>query len=142
MQQDNSAQGGGLDERSRQGAAAENDDGHRTRDQAEGGGDDTEFSDEHPLASPGELAGTAGEAIAAEIAALGPADGSLADAQSGQGGGPATNTMGDAIGAGAGMDVGAGSPPDHSGAGGGEPIGQQGYAAPTTSRSPGGDGRA
>ena len=42
--------------------------------------DDTEFSDEHPLASPGELAGTADQAIAREIEALGPADGSLADA--------------------------------------------------------------
>lgn len=31
--------------------------------------DDTAFSDEHPLASPTELAGTAGEAIEAEFAA-------------------------------------------------------------------------
>lgn len=42
--------------------------------------DDTEFSDEHPLASPGELAGTADQAIARELEALGPVDESLADA--------------------------------------------------------------
>lgn len=42
--------------------------------------DDVEFSNEHPLASPGELAGTADQAIAREIEALGPVDGSLADA--------------------------------------------------------------
>lgn len=34
--------------------------------------DDEEFGNEHPLASPGELAGTAGQAIARELEALGP----------------------------------------------------------------------
>lgn len=34
--------------------------------------DDEAFGNEHPLASPGELAGTAGQAIARELEALGP----------------------------------------------------------------------
>lgn len=69
-----------LTERNLQNATAEEDDARTPPIEADSTTDDTQFSDEHPLASPGELAGTAGEAIAAEIAALRPEDGSLGDA--------------------------------------------------------------
>ncbi|MFC7537919.1 hypothetical protein ACFQPG_11175 [Sphingomonas sp. GCM10030256] len=80
QQQDGSGAGGSLDERTLGNATAENEEAHTPRESADGPGDDPGFSNEHPLASPGELAGTADQAIAAEIAALGPDNGSLADA--------------------------------------------------------------
>jgi hypothetical protein len=79
QQQDNTPQGGGLSEKTLADANAENEDAMAARDEPSSDAeDDTEFSNEHPLASPGELAGTADQAIAREIEALGPADGSLA----------------------------------------------------------------
>ena len=91
MQKDNSAQGGGLgtkamepalgqDPLSGTGGSAGGGTEAGEGDPSGGVTDDTAFSDEHPLASPGELAGTADRAIAREIEALGPVDGSLADA--------------------------------------------------------------
>lgn len=139
MQQN--TQGGGLNERNLQNAAAENEDAFSAPG-AEATQDDTQFSDEHPLASPGELAGTADQAIAAEIAALGPGDGSLSDAADEQlGEGTGSTTMGDAIGSSAGMDIGSGTRSDTSGAGGGEPLDQQASPGISGSRSPGGDNR-
>jgi hypothetical protein len=77
----------------------------------EGANTDTELAaDEAVLASPGELAGTADRAIAAEMAALGPAEEEPAE------GGP---TLGEAIGSGAGGDVGSGTKGDRAGLGGG-----------------------
>lgn len=120
MQQDQGSQGGGLGEKTLAAANAENEDAFAGSGQPSGGAaDDAQFSNDHPLASPGELAGTADQAIAREIAALGPADGSLADA-AGTDGGPlgsdaaGGDTIGDAVGAGAGMDVGSGTPGDTS----------------------------
>lgn len=137
--QDHEPQGGGLNEKSLQPAVDENEDGFAGSDDPSGEAvGDTEFSNEHPLASPGELAGTADQAIAREIEALGPADGSLADAaDEAQGGGAGTSTMGDAIGASAGMDIGQGTPPDRGDLGGGGSG-----PGPAGTRSPGGDGRA
>ena len=81
MQQDETPRGGGLNEKTLAPANAENEDAVAGRGEPSGGAaDDTEFSNEHPLASPGELAGTADQAIAREIEALGPAGGSLGDA--------------------------------------------------------------
>lgn len=81
MQQDNTPQGGGLNEKTLGAANAENEDAMAGRGEpSDDADDDTEFSNEHPLASPGELAGTADQAIAREIEALGPVDGTLADA--------------------------------------------------------------
>lgn len=141
MQQDHNRRNDGLDNQALAAANAENEDAFAGAGEASGGPvDDTAFSDEHPLASPGELAGTADQAIAAEMAALGNADGSLSEA-AGIGGAAAT-TMGDAIGAGAGMDVGSGTDSDRSGLGGGEPLDQQDGSAPATSRSLGGNGGA
>jgi len=111
--------GGGLGERQLQDAAAENEDGFAGSGDPSGQ-DDVQFSNEHPLSSPGELAGTADAAIAREMAALGPADGSLADA-AGIGGDDPDHTIGDAIGAGAGMDLGSGSPEPQGELGGGDP---------------------
>ncbi|WP_205481106.1 hypothetical protein [Sphingomonas arenae] len=114
MQQNDGTQGGGLGEKQLAAANAENEDAFAGSADPSGGElDDVEFSNEHPLSSPGELAGTADQAIAREIAALGPADGSLADAAGTQGG-ASTDTIGDAIGAAAGMDVGSGTPGDTS----------------------------
>ena len=85
MQQDNS-QGGGVGEKTLGEANAENEDAFAgSREPSGGEADDTDFSDEHPLASPGELAGPADQAIAREIEALGPADGTLADTADEQG---------------------------------------------------------
>jgi len=111
--------GGGLGERALEGAAAENEDASAGSGDPSGQ-DDVEFSNEHPLSSPGELAGTADAAIAREMAALGPADGSLADA-AGVGSDDPDHTMGDAIGAGAGMDLGSGTPEPQGELGGGDP---------------------
>ena len=144
MQQNTTSEGGGLNEQALQAAVDENEDALAGSGDPSGGpADDTEFSNRHPLASPGELAGTADQAIAREIEALGPADGSLADA-AGVGGdaGAGTSTMGDAIGAAAGMDIGSGTPPDHGDlGGGGASLEQGGGAGPAGSGSPGGDSR-
>jgi hypothetical protein len=112
--------GSGLGERQLAEAAAENEDAMAGAGDPSGK-DDVQFSNEHPLSSPGELAGTADAAIAREMAALGPADGSLADAAGVGDGDDPDNTMGDAIGAGAGMDIGAGSPEPQGELGGGDP---------------------
>ena len=109
MQQDRTGQGERPSDRDLQNAAAENEDA--IADASTDTGDDREFSDEHPLASPGELAGTADQAIAAEIAALGPEDDSLADSSDED----PDSLMGDAIGSSAGMDIGQGTRPDPRG---------------------------
>lgn len=113
-------QGGGLNERQLQGAVAENEDDGFAGSGDSSHKDDVEFSNAHPLSSPGELAGTADAAIAREIAALGPADGSLADAAGV--GGTVDETLGDAVGAAAGMDVGSGTDPDRGDLGGNSPA--------------------
>lgn len=112
--------GGGLGERQLEGAVAENEDAFAGSGDPSGK-DDVQFSNEHPLASPGELAGTADAAIAREMAALGPADGSLADAAGVGTGDDQDHTIGDAVGAGAGMDIGSGSPEPQGELGGGDP---------------------
>jgi hypothetical protein len=83
-------------------------------------------------AGPADLAGTA-HGAATEAAALGSADGSLADL--GQRSNPGADVTGaEAIGAGAGRgEAGSGTPPDRSGAGGGG-----GGPGPRGMRSPGG----
>jgi hypothetical protein len=112
--------GGGLGERQLEGAAAENEDAFAGSGDTSGK-DDVQFSNEHPLASPGELAGTADAAIAREMAALGPADGSLAGAAGVGSDDDPDHTIGDAVGAGAGMDLGSGSPEPQGELGGGDP---------------------
>jgi hypothetical protein len=96
--------------------------------------------DGRTLAATGELAGTSDEQAARDAAALGSADGSLADA-AGVGSGAAAPTMGDAVGGGAGRDIGSGTPADRGELGGGAPFGQHGGSGPAGSSSPGGDSR-
>lgn len=68
------------------------------------------------------LAARTDSEIAAEAGALGPADGSLADA-AGLGGGERPATMGEAIGSGAGRgEPGSGGPSDRGELGGGDPL--------------------
>jgi hypothetical protein len=153
MQQDRDSYGGGLGEKQMEPAVGQDPlsgtggsagGGTRAGEGEPSGGvtDDTEFSNEHPLASPGELAGTADQAIAREIEALGPVDGSLADAASGDAGGAGSTTMGDAIGSAAGIDVGEGTPGDKGDlGGGGASLGQSSGTGPAGSGSPGGDNR-
>ena len=138
----NIPQGGGLNDKALADANAENEDAIAGAGDPSGGpADDVEFSNAHPLASPGELAGTADQAIAREIEALGPADGSLADA-AGVGGGAGATTMGDAIGAAAGMDIGSGTPGDKGDlGGGGASLDQGGGTGPAGAGTPGGDSR-
>jgi hypothetical protein len=64
------AQEGGLGEKQLAAANAENEDAFAgSGDPSGGASDDAEFSNDHPLASPTELAGTTEHAIEAEFAA-------------------------------------------------------------------------
>ena len=153
MQQDRENLGGGLGEKQMEPAIGQDPlsgtggsagGGTRAGEGEPSGGvtDDKDFSDEHPLASPGELAGTADQAIAREIEALGPVDGSLADAASDESGEAGASTMGDAVGSAAGMDIGQGAPGDKAGlGGGGASLRQSGGTGPAGTGSPGGDSR-
>jgi hypothetical protein len=101
----------------------------------------------HPESSRsaiGQLAARTQSEEAAEAAALGPADGSLADAARGalshDVAGEGTLTMGDALRS-PGRDIGSGTPGDQSELGGGAPLGQEGGTGPSGAASPGGDGR-
>lgn len=90
------------------------------------------------------MSGINDENIAAEAAALGTADGSLADAASGSAGGVSSAPTGaEAIGGGAGRGpAGSGTPGDHSElGGGGASLGQGGGTGPSGTASPGGDSR-
>jgi hypothetical protein len=119
-----------------------------------------------PLAARRERGGMMDDEVAAEAAALGSADGTLAD-RAGLAGGIATpgnpeipgvtgdvddvvqgtesershTTMGEALGTGAGRHVGSGTPPGHAGLGGAAPLGFEGGPGPKGTRSPGGDRR-
>ena len=108
---------------------------------AEPAGINTDRSDpaEAPLECTGEAAGRTGDTVAAEAAALGSADGSLADAA--RAGGPAGRRMGDALDGGAGRDIGEGTPGDKGELGGGAALGQHGGTGPAGTGSPGGDTR-
>lgn len=70
------------------------------------------------------LAGITGSEEAAEAAVLGPADGELSDASGRSQASPgAFPSGGETVGAGAGTgEPGAGTPPDHGGLGGGDPL--------------------
>jgi hypothetical protein len=75
----------------------------------------------HATPRPDSLAGIADSEIAAEAAALGSADGSLADAAGLSG--PGGSSMGEAIGGGAGRaEPGSGTPGDRGELGGGDPA--------------------
>jgi hypothetical protein len=97
--------------------------------------------DGRTLAATGELAGTSDDQAARDAAALGGADGSLAEAAAGGASGTGAPTMGDAVGGGAGRDVGGGTPGDRGELGGGAPLGRNGGTGPAGSGSPGGDSR-
>ena len=85
-----------------------------------------------------QLAGRTGNEVAAEAAALGGADGSLADAAGI--GGPGGRTVGDSLGS-EGRDIGSGTPGDRGELGGAGPLGQHGGAGPGGAASPGCDTR-
>ena len=90
------------------------------------------------IAASGRLAGQGGDEEATEAAALGAADGSLADAaQQRQPGG---TTIGDALGS-PGRDIGSGTPGDRGELGGGGPGGLGGGTGPAGTASPGGHSR-
>lgn len=72
----------------------------------------------HSISAIGQLAGRSGSEVAAEAAALGTADGSLADAAGLHA--PGGTTMGDALRS-PGRDIGSGTPRDKGELGGGDP---------------------
>lgn len=73
---------------------------------------------------PDSLAGVADDEIAGEAAALGSADGALADAAGMRGAIGLTPSGGETVGGGAGRgEPGSGVPGDRSGLGGGDPLG-------------------
>ena len=76
----------------------------------------------------GTTAGLIDDNIAAEAAALGPADGSLSDAEA----------LGDGVGR---ATTGSGTPRDRGETGGGGGLGQGGGTGPAGAASPGGDSR-
>jgi hypothetical protein len=118
-------QGGGLGERAME-PATEGENMNGTGGGAGGGtmagsGDPTGPGVNAGIKNPLQMPGIAGEdaEVVSKIAALGSADGALADAAGvGGSGGP---TMEEAIGASAGSDIGSGTPGDRGETGGGDP---------------------
>lgn len=108
-----------------------------------GSPDENAVEDALVAAGADSLATQAGNEAAAEAAALGSADGSLADAARGgrpsfPGAGP---VGGETVGTGSGRnEVASGTPEDRSETGGGGPLGQHGGPGPSGVRSPGGNG--
>jgi hypothetical protein len=92
------------------------------------------------VAAAGELAGLSDSEEAEEAAALGPAEGTLAD-RAGVGG-KGGETLGEAVGSSRpDSAVGAGTRPDKAGLGGGGPGALQGGTGPAGTASPGGKSR-
>ena len=96
-------------------------------------------ADGNSLARTGKAGGVTDSEEAAEAAALGPADGSLADAAGG--GAAGAPNLGESLRGGAGRDIGSGTASDKSGLGGGGTAGQNGGGGPKGTASPGGDKR-
>ena len=86
----------------------------------------------------GTTAGLIDDNIAAEAAALGPADGSLSDAEGGAARATGAEALGDRVGR---ATTGSGTPRDRGETGGGGGLGQGGGTGPAGAASPGGDSR-
>jgi hypothetical protein len=106
-------------------------------------GDGEELAREDNVASAGEPAGAADSEAAKEAAALGDLDDhdETPALEYGDGDRPRGPTIGEALGTGTGTHVGSGTPPDHSGIGGGKPPAEGGAARAGGIRSPGGNSR-
>lgn len=111
---DGKDQGGGLNDAAL--ASATDDRALSGTGGSEGGG--TTAGAGEPSGGDADRAGLPMPEEAAAAAALGPSDGSLADAEASRG--PGGTTMGDAL-RGVGRDMGSGTPADRGDLGGGDP---------------------
>ena len=94
------------------------------------------------VAGPGTRAGEgdpSGEGIGIDDQANALGDDETSALEYGEGDRPRGPTIGEALGSGAGTHVGSGTPPAHSGIGGGVPLEEEAKEGPGGTRSPGDD---